>query len=1437
MRQQRGIALLVVLICLALVTLLTVAFFESVRRTSLSSAVKASTEDASRAAESALGLVISQIKAGTQGGVESTWTSQPGAIRTFSNDTGNPESVFKLYSAPKDAMVVPGSNFDVEDQWAPNDWPTKPGIWVDLNAPVRDTYPIVSPEALETPGGGGTYTGPRIEGFSVDENADPVKATGANNELPMPVRWMYQLKDGTLVTPEETGANGANGVTTIPGATRANPPVARFAFWTDDDTCKLNINTASDGAFWDTPYYTTPASVYFQNHGPINYEFQRTPGHPATTSLRPVLWSYLGLSSPDQNINPTFDLDKDGQYYYYDIKKDGPDDSVILDSIPDDVDAYIKTVLGDDASGTLDPGLSPRAVWGGSKNGTQSFSNTSVPWSSLFTLPLYTSLDEMLFTIPDPGAAATAGTARPRLKIHDASKANAFNSGEMDALRFFLTTSSRAPEVNLYNRPRVSIWPVDDPNKVNPVSYYPDEKDTQSPVDKLMTFCSTIGGKIYYLTRNNPESTKDDWTARNKQLYTYLRRSLELNSPLHLPGQTGAGVSFVDKFGSSVVNQQLVSIFDYIRSGINTVDSTAAGGGTNRFRYAFAKAPDGTGGGRTGGGEILPLVHPINGLRGYGRFPTLQQVALMFIAKAADQPPVLVDEDHKQLGTTATPNPMHPYTNPPDPTTGYALGDRYPTIGKNTHAGLRYLTIPNPDPDPNKNGIYNLKNDYYIYKDDTNPANDIGLYETQIEPMLVLRPVINMAGLPDVSPNMQIQVEGLDGFQANGQPLFPGKSLITIPVNTGNFRGQIINFEAIFTPSNLNKLIGNVVKVGGDINNQGDRFSFTGATLKITFKLSTGEVIQAFNVEFPSGTFPTPRLPSFVSTHYEGYTTTPMTPEASPFPRGPLSIRGRFEDKSWNHKKNTLDPGPLLGAWVYPEADVQGEYGARTVDTVRAMEVAGGDTRITGALNNVPKDFFVPHVFYGDLNKRSAHSLRDDENQFAAVRGATVQPLVTDLHAFSSTYNAASSGPIKWPELDPDWMHSSKWYQRVLANRNDRAINTLFPQVPSSVDMDNNTFRTKIWNNGGDFDTVLPVFADGAMLNKADEGTFNYFATGTTIHAGGRGLYPIYRQVPSAVMFGSIPSRLNTGYGQTNVDQAWKTFVFSPNPNSGDNHVDLGANPPDYALLDLFWMPVVDPYAISEPLSTDGKVNMNYQMVPFSYIKRDAALRGVLRSVMFTAVEDKWIEYYKGHAGTSGHFGDAGGPFDTVMGKTGDSGGWGFRYPIHCDETLKQFKAKFDDKKVFLSESEICSIWLYPAERPKKDTPDATKTALVSYDATATNIKSWWYDKPGVTRKSLTADNVRERPYALLYPRLTTRSNSYTVHVRAQALAPTFDRDGNFVEKPETVLSEWRGHYGVERYVDPNDPDLKTVDFAVDTTKSLSPYYKIRVLNTTRFMP
>ena len=123
-----------------------------------------------------------------------------------------------------------------------------------------------------------------------------------------------------LTAPERAGTPGTTATfngTNLP--TQANPIVGRIAFWTDDETSKLNLNTAAGfmpgnppsgytidtyaGSFWDTPrFYTAfdmgqPTSTGMPKSPGggglaicqlLQNEFQRYPGHPATTSLNPV---------------------------------------------------------------------------------------------------------------------------------------------------------------------------------------------------------------------------------------------------------------------------------------------------------------------------------------------------------------------------------------------------------------------------------------------------------------------------------------------------------------------------------------------------------------------------------------------------------------------------------------------------------------------------------------------------------------------------------------------------------------------------------------------------------------------------------------------------------------------------------------------------------------------------------------------------------------------------------------------------------------------------------------------------------------------------------------------------------------------------------------------------------------------------------------------
>jgi uncharacterized protein (TIGR02600 family) len=353
------------------------------------------------------------------------------------------------------------------------------------------------------------------------------------------------------------------------------------------------------------------------------------------------------------------------------------------------------------------------------------------------------------------------------------------------------------------------------------------------------------------------------------------------------------------------------------------------------------------------------------------------------------------------------------------------------------------------------------------------------------------------------------------------------------------------------------------------------------------------------------------------------------------------------------------------------------------------------------------------------------------------------------------------------------------------------------PYASADCNFGNSTFFG-LWSRGGDFDNGIGFFSDGPFVGKVDEGfgatnSTNYYNNpyfSLSLQPLGTNMFSPNRMVPSAVIMGSLPVGFanlssTTSPSPTILTNSWLTLQHSANPASlssalrdqrsalaGYNEAgSLITNTilPDHLLLDFFQMPVVDPYPISDPFSTAGKVNMNYQIAPFSYINRDAALRGVLKSVMLTAVDDQWGYDYKLRSTnqyslfTSEYYSDT---VPRVSSQSynafgSNSGNFYFHYPIHPDQTLLQFQQRFANGDIFHSPSEICSLWLYPAQQPTGTNSLVNTNSIVAWDSANANIKAWWYANPGTTRKGMTGDNLRERPYSYIYPRLTTKSNTY----------------------------------------------------------------------------
>ena len=352
----------------------------------------------------------------------------------------------------------------------------------------------------------------------------------------------------------------------------------------------------------------------------------------------------------------------------------------------------------------------------------------------------------------------------------------------------------------------------------------------------------------------------------------------------------------------------------------------------------------------------------------------------------------------------------------------------------------------------------------------------------------------------------------------------------------------------------------------------------------------------------------------------------------------------------------------------------------------------------------------------------------------------------------------------------------------------------------------------------GDFDNPPWDIRDGPFINKADEGDTLTGASNkypynwknrqgfTNIVAS---MFTPNRMVASAVTFGSLPIGVW-------AERPWQTLLFHPDligtgqhPGSanlaGDNTPMPGA-PADHLLLDLFQMPVVEPYPISEPLSTAGRINLNYQLAPFSYIKRGTGISAILKSERLAIIHDVRASSYKSYPT---------GPGD-------------IRFPVDADATMEGFDARFASHDIFRSASEVCTLPMVPLTSP------ATAYAVMKSG-------TYW------DTRRLTGDNTKERIYATVYPRVTTKSNTFTVHYRVQTLKKAAGTDASqWVENRDQVTSEYRGSQTIERYVDTNDSTLP--DFAANPTYSLDSYpdptfskmlnaYQFRIISSKKFAP
>ena len=545
MKNSRGYVLVIVLIAVLLCATLTIILFERGRVSLQSSSAFSRAAQVRALSEMAVNRVQSQIRdattlnqtLSTPLNKRDTWASQPGAIRVYGPD-GKLRSIYKLYSS--DTMVTDDPDLAGD---VPANWYERPAEFVDLNEPVRngdrERYPIVDPNVASHMSGASGL----VDGFSIRSDAPIEPGNPLANRAPMPVRWIYVLEDGTLCGLGDSRIDR-----------ETNPIIGRIAFWTDDETLKVNINTASPvtpNSYWDSPRAAgndsaiDPTEFDYSWKQPSQNEYQRYPGHPATVSLLPILGDLGGLSRED----------------------------------------YFK--------------ISPRYYWGGSEEGTKKINEARTSLLAAKSDRAYATVDELLFR-SRPTGPQTGLTAQ-----------------QIESLRFFLTASSRAPELNLFGQPRVSIWPI----------HAVDSDTRRTPFDRLIAFCSTIGGKAYYFTRENPLSATHDYEQipRNKDLYAYLQSLTDTPVP-------GFGQSeFASKYGADR-DQILTEIFDYIRT--TNLNESYQGRNPNFVSYTpdLVTSEDGAFGQNSstiGAGFVVPIE--IGDTKGGGRFPAITEAGLWFV--------------------------------------------------------------------------------------------------------------------------------------------------------------------------------------------------------------------------------------------------------------------------------------------------------------------------------------------------------------------------------------------------------------------------------------------------------------------------------------------------------------------------------------------------------------------------------------------------------------------------------------------------------------------------------------------------------------------------------------------------------------------------------------------------------------------------------------
>ncbi len=1357
-KKDRGIALVTVMSILAVLTVLSIAIISLAGNELRSAKAYSDSVRTRQLSEMVISMVVAQIRDATRpdrtvggglfgGGAIALWASQPGMIRTF-EDEGKMLKAFKLYSSSK--MILTDEREVTLEEDGLRGWESSPERFVDLNKPsigynpkgqeINRYFPILDPRAK---------TLDKVEGFDFES----FEGVREDKRLPMPVEWLYVLKDGKFGTLDQSGKF----ISADPGAQPGirNPIVARIAFWADDETCKVNVNTAAEAIPWDKPKIYTEEARDWAQFQPVIHEVQRYPGHPATTCLSAIFFP--------------------GKYV------DGKGSRQLSKN-------ELQAILE----------ITPKVEWGGTEDGKRKGSKRLEYDKDR----LYASVDDIVFDI----------------KREENKFVKLLPDGleRFERAKGFMTARSQAPELNVHGRPKLSLWAFHEQSGPR----------HRTALDETIEFCTTLGDRNqykYFFQRRDATSRHGEFYVRanraNVNLYKFLMGQVYRSVPSY-------GKSLAQKYGakkkapfkSSYYKDKseytldhfciALQMFDYMRQ-VNIHDGNLAS------PYADFEAGANNGFGQISGINLIGRnLDSENGSqqqsqnwhketnepRGSGRMFTISEVAML----------------HYNTGEATL--------------TGFKNGRATFSGNNGPDTGIVHQVVGNRHPD------------YPSWIGRQYGQQDVGHKFAYVETGIIPEVFATAQGFHQIHPKQTIRLltggtgyeGGVDedtGIKINGVPLelwgdseesqgHQGPAIYSVDPDKRDARGDLPEGWYGWGGAGGYRLmrfgtftLGNGThgyRVNFLANGRGPLSHFYCQTpvivrddedLNITQNApiqlvvydqgaqgaSTGNLVQVFNLRWamPGESVVVPR-PKRNSGSYSGWTRR---------------FRAAAQANARNNRiVKVLEPGT-------------------DKEAVKGLIVSHGDIRLVSTKRNVPSELFRRHPLHS--KERASHSLTWSiypKSTTISAHGKFAQ----ELHGRS----LAGDGVKYDAEMEPDFC----WDPSDRGKRDEFAPllsdKYKFPIDPSIT---------------RDFDNGIGGCTDGAYINKPDDGAddvpgssvFNqkypYFEAGEwkeNISYKDRNLenFNPNRMVPSGVMFGSLPSA-------SQANAPWTTLLFRPNV-AENAHLERNAHmgeagngmrlvgtmgtvdgfevpqlasvtkdpklPPDHIWLDFFWMPIVEPYPISEPFATNGKVNLNYQMLPFSYIKRSTALNAVFKSERVVAVPNNGGRKYK------------------------KAGSWneGWHHKIDMDETLEQWEHKFEQGKVFRTATEVCEMFLYPQDED------------VSWDEDNKGIRRWW------DKHRLTGDNTLEQPYANIYPRVTTKSNTFKVYMTCQTIQKVRGTPENeFVVGQDQVTGEYRGSAVIERFLDPNDRDIPNYLNVKkeNNEESLEQFYRYRVVNNRQF--